>query len=78
MNEEWMGKAVNALMEMRLVAEGAALLFELEAQPIYQRLMEEQHTSEAEVLDMLNTALLVLKDHIIQLQQARLEMKPRF
>ena len=68
--DDYMVFASEALSKMRLVLEGAVTLFEDELCPVYKLMRESSDPSAMLAFDDIGTALYVLKQHVIQLQEA--------
>ena len=68
--DDYMELASDVLSKMRLVMEGAVTLFEDELCPIYKLMREAAEPSALLAFDDIGTALYVLKQHVIQLQEA--------
>lgn len=68
--DDYMEFASEALSKMRLVLEGAVTLFEDELCPVYKWMREAAEPSALLAFDDIGTALYVLKQHVVQLQEA--------
>ena len=64
----------NSLATMRLTVEGAALMYTDEVMQIYSRAVKEENADDALALDLLGAALFSIKDQIIELQTAYMQM----
>ena len=64
----------NRLATMRLTVEGAALMYTDEVMQIYSRAVKEECADDALALDLLGAALFSIKDQIIELQTAYMQM----
>ena len=58
------------LEHMRLLIEGAVVLYENDVMPLYAMALEQQRYQEAAGLDTLGTALTALQSDIRELQNA--------
>ena len=67
--DDYMEFASEALSKMRLVLEGAVTLFEDELCPVYKLIRESGVSAALLAFDDIGTALYVLKQHVIQLQE---------
>ena len=68
--DDCMEVASDILSKMRLVLEGAVTLFEDELCPVYKLMRESGESAALLAFDDIGTALYVLKQHVIQLQEA--------
>ena len=66
--DEFMWQIGSALMEMRLIIEGALLLYEETITPGYTQAMADGKAAEAAIIDTLEGALRSLKDRVSDLQ----------
>ncbi len=67
--EDYMEFASEVLSKMRLVLEGAVTLFEDELCPVYKLIRESGECTAMLAFDDIGTALYLLKQYIIQLQE---------
>ena len=64
----------NRLAAMRLTVEGAALTYTDEVMRLYRRAVSEGSANDALSLDLIGAALFLMKDQIIELQAAYMQM----
>lgn len=73
MKDEFLWNTGDALSTMRLVIEGAVVLFENDAMLLTKLAHNHREWMAAEALDMIGEGLYSLRDIIRQLQEARIE-----
>ena len=66
--------AGNRLAMMRLTVEGVALTYTDEVMRLYRRAVDEGSANDALSLDLIGAALFSMKDQIIELQAAYMQM----
>ena len=67
---EYLSKSNDALCEMRLVVEGAIVLYEDEATPLYNMALKAEMPAAAAAFDIIGRALVSLRENIILMDEA--------
>ena len=73
MKGEYMWNTGNALDEMRLIVEGAVVLFEEDALPLNQMAKEQEEWIAANAFNTIGEALYGLRQHIRTLHEAHIK-----
>ena len=74
LEKDFLFLAGNRLATMRLTVEGAAMVYTDEVMRVYRVAVKEGRASDALALDMVGAALFSIKDQIIELQMAYMQM----
>ncbi len=72
MEESFLWKVGITLMDMRLIAEGAAVRYKNDAGTVIRVAREKEQYEAAHAVDDVGTAVYALRDHIYDLQMAHL------
>ena len=70
MEENYLWKSGMALYEMRLLIEGARVLYEDEASVLLRLAIQNEHHKAADAFEAIGSALDCLRDHVCELQKA--------
>ena len=67
---DYVSKTKDILCEMRLVVEGAIVLYEDEATPLYNMALKAEMNEAAAAFDIIGRALFSLRQNIITMDEA--------
>ena len=74
LEKDFLFLAGNRLATMRLTVEGAALTYTDEVMRVYRRAVKDGDADDALALDLIGAALFSMKDQIVELQTAYIQM----